>query len=377
MTDASAREPIMPIPELTEWACTLERVAAEPLEFCEDFPTIARRLEAWWAQDCLGRPVLIAGANTDPNRPITRRVELLNDADAWFEAKLTDMVKTHRVAEDLPSVRVDFGAVLLGGLLGGELEFGAGTGWTHAFINDDWSNAPTWTLDEDNRWWKLLCELAERVAADAPGRYLVCTPDLGASADVLLNLRGAGPLCMDVLDKPDLVRNAVDAIYPAWRRAFTELYRITMGQGAGLTHWLQLWSNRPYMIPACDFNYLIGPEQFESIFLPDIARQSATVGRAIFHLDGPGATRHIDALLEVSDIQAIQYVPGAGEPTAMKWVEMFRKIQTKGRSLLVSCEPADVLPLCDALQPEGLAFGTYEETPERLDNLFAELCKRY
>ena len=30
------------------------------------------------------------------------------------------------------------------------------------------------------------------------------------------------------------------------------------------------------------------------------------------HLDGPGATRHIDALLEVPELTAIQYVIGAG-----------------------------------------------------------------
>lgn len=369
---------IIPMPELSAWMQTLQQIAAEPLEFCEDFPTIARRFEAWWAQDLLDRPLFIAAANTDPSRPITRRLELLNQPDAWFQAKFADMLQIHRVGDALPTIRVDFGPVLLGGIFGGKLEFGADTGWTHAFINDDWSNAPDWTIHDDNHRWTLLHKLMQRVAEDAVGRYLVCTPDLGGSADVLLNLRGSSQLCLDLIDRPTCVRAAVDAIYPAWHRAFTALYRCAVEQGAGLIHWLGLWSNRPYMIPACDFNSMIGPSQFEDIFLPDIARQAATVGRAVFHLDGPGAARHIDALLEAPDIQAIQFTPGAGAPSALAWVDMFRKIQQRGRSLLVICPPEDVLALCEALRPEGLAI--LIDTllaPDELDDLFAQLCRRY
>jgi hypothetical protein len=138
--------PIIPIEELSDWTRTLQRIAAEPLAFCPDFPTIARRFEAWWAHECLDRPIFIGTANTDPSRPITRRLELLRDPDAWFEAKYADLQQLHRVGDALPHIRADFGPVLLGGMLGGRLEFGADTGWTHAFIKDDWSNAPDRTI---------------------------------------------------------------------------------------------------------------------------------------------------------------------------------------------------------------------------------------
>jgi hypothetical protein len=348
------------------------------MEFCEQFPTIARRFEAWWNHDRLDRPIFIAAANTNPKRPINRRLDLLFTPEAWFEAKLADMKQLHRVGDALPHIRVDFGPVLLGGMLGGKIEFGADTTWTHAFIKDDWSNAPDWTLRDDNPLWLQLRKLLRMVAQDAANRYLVCMPDLGGSADVLLNLRGSQPLCLDVVEDPDRVRGAIDAIYPAWRRAFTELYRAAFEHGAGLIHWLQLWSSRPYMIPACDFNFMIGPKQFERVCLPDIARQAATVGRAVFHLDGPGAARHIDALLEVPDIQAIQFTPGEGTPSALAWVEMFRKIQGKRRSVLVICPAREVPALCEALRPEGLALMVTDSlAPEKLDELYGQFTRRY
>jgi len=372
------RPSVTPIPGLKSWGEKLRTLAAKPLSFCADFPAITRRFEAWWAHECIDRPVFIASANPNVARPINRRLDLLFTPERWFEAKLADMEQLYRVGDALPNIRVDFGPVLLGGLLGGKIEFGADTTWTHAFINDKWSNAPDWKLSDENELWVLLRKLLRMVAEDAEGRYLVCTPDLGGSADVLLNLRGSQQLCMDVLEDPDLVKSHIDAIYPAWHRAFSELYAAPLEHNAGVIHWLNLWSGRPYMIPACDFNFMIGPKEFQAVCLPDIARQAATVSRAVFHLDGPGAARHIDSLLEVPDIQAIQFTPGEGTPSVLPWIDMFRKIQGKGRSVLVICPAKEVLALCDAVKPKGLAILLTESlSPKALDELYAEFTRRF
>lgn len=366
------------IEQIPAWTQTLTKLAREPLEFCPEFPTIARRLEAWWSQALVDRPIFMAEANPRPDRPITRRLELMDDPDRWLEAKIKDMQQVQRVGDIPPRVRVDFGPVLLGSLLGGRREVQSDTSWTHAFIDDNWSNAPDWTIPDDRPDWVQLIELTRRVAADAAGRYLVCTPDLGASADVLLNLRGSEALCMDVVMRPETIRLAVDAIYTSWRRAFEGLYANALEFGAGLVHWLALWSNRPYAVPACDFNALIGPDHFQELFLPEIARQAEAAGRAIFHLDGPDAARHIDALLDVPQIQAIQFTPGAGSPSALAWLDMLRKIQAKGRSLLIFTPADEVLELAEALKPEGLAiFIESPPAPDDLDLLFGQFCGRF
>ena len=363
--------------ELAGWTANLQRIASQPLEFCPDFPAIARRYNAWWACACTDRPIFIGSANANPARPITKRLELLHRPEEWFAAKLQDLRQTHRVGDALPHIRADFGPVLIGGFLGGTIEFGSDTTWTHPFINDDWSNAPDWQLRDDHPLLQRFRQLTELGAQDCAGRYLVCTPDLGGSADVLLNLRGSSALCLDVIEQPDRVRGAIEAIYPAWERAFAELYQIATAHNAGLIHWLGLWASRPYMIPACDFNFLIGPAEFEKICLPDIAKQAATAGRAVFHLDGPGAARHIDALLQVPELQAIQFVPGEGTPSALPWVPMFRKIQAAGRALYVVCPTDEVLALCAALRPEGLAINCWPATPQAADDLFAQFNRKY
>lgn len=375
---AGPRLRIMPMPELAAWGDSLRAISAQPLELCPDFPAIARRFEAWWAGGLMDRPIFIASANTIPERPITRRLELLASPEPWLEEKLADVRQTHWVGDAIPNLRVDFGPVCLGGMMGGRTEFGADTTWTHAFINDAWSNAPDWRLRDDDPLWASMRRLFRLAAMAARGRFLVCTPDLGGSGDVLLNLRGSEPLCLDVLEQPHRLRAALAALYPAWHEAFAELNRIACHAGAGLFHWLSLWSNQPYHICSCDFNFMISPAVFESLFLPELERQAATVGRAVFHLDGSGAARHIDALLELPELQAIQFTPGEGTPSALAWVDMFRKVQQRGRALLVICPAGEVLALCDVLRPEGLAILITESmSPQALDELFKQFVRRF
>lgn len=366
------------IPESSRWADILNKLAREPLQLCPDFPAIAARHEAWWEQSLVDHPLFLGAANTNPNRPITRRLELLEQPEQWLVAKQADLQQQHRVGDTLPAMRVDFGPVLLGGLFGGVREIGADTSWTHSFIHDDWSNAPDWTISDGQPVWKRLRHLARLAAETAKGCHLVCTPDLGNSADVLLNLRGATGLCTDVITRPKRVCQAVEAMIPSWLRIYTSLYDDILTPGAGLVHWLGLWSNQPYDVLACDFNALIGPQTFAELFLPPIAQQAAIVGRTVFHLDGPDAARHIDLLLDIPQLQAIQFTPGAGTPSALVWLEMFQKIQQKRKSLLVFCPAGEVMSLCKQLCLEGLALFIDEAmTPAGLDAVYEMFLTLY
>ncbi|MEX0777908.1 MAG: hypothetical protein WD042_19575 [Phycisphaeraceae bacterium] len=368
LATASATPPL----PLHAWSRQLQQIAQQPLALRPDFPQIARRYEAWWHHDVLDRPILQLRRNRNPSREITRRCELLDDPTAWLAAKRADAEQHEYLADALPVVRVDFGPVLLGGLLGGRMEFEPHTSWTHPYIDEDWSNAPTGAIADDNPYWVKLRLLLDLAAAAAPGQFLVATPDLGGSADVLLNLRGPSDLCLDAIERPQTVARTIHDIYAAWQRAFALLYdRVVSAHGAGVVHWLELWSDRPYGVPACDFNYLIGPHEFESLCLPDIARQAAAAGRAVFHLDGPGAARHIDALLDVPQLDAIQFTPGAGTPSTLPWIDMFRQVQQRGKSLLVFTPADEVLTLARELNPRGLAINAHSaDDPAALAEAF-------
>ena len=138
-----------------------------------------------------------------------------------------------------------------------------------------------------------------------------------------------------------------------------------------------LWSNVPYHVLECDFNYMIGPRAFGQLFLPEIAAQAAAVGRSIFHLDGPGASRHWKALVNTPEITAIQYVTGAGNQT-MEKIEMLQAIQKAGRPLQVTVEAGQALEVSRHLDPAGLCLLIeHNLDPAGLDSLVEKICQPF
>ena len=196
---------------------------------------------------------------------------------------------------------------------------------------------------------------------------------------MLLNARGAEQLCMDMVDQPEAIAKAVEAIYPTWRKGFERIWGETLAMGVGTINWVGLWSDRPYHILECDFNYMIGPQAFQSLFLPDLARQARDVGRSIFHVDGPGAAKHYPALLDTPEITAIQYTTGAGN-SVLPHLEMLRQIQKRGRPLQVQVPAIEAVELSRKLDPTDLCLCV--EVGGDLDlyglgNLYRDICKPF
>jgi hypothetical protein len=193
-------------------------------------------------------------------------------------------------------------------------------------------------------------------ARDAADRYLVCLPDFSGAFDILANLRGTERLLMDLYDHPDAIRRAADRAVDAWEQVFATSYETILREGAGVNSWVQVWSDRPYTIPTCDFNFMIGPDVFRNLVMPSLAEQSRRAGRCLFHLDGPGAARHAEALAEEPAITAVQFTPGAGTPSALAWLDMFHMLQEAHKPLVLICPAEEVAELAEKLDPRGLAL---------------------
>jgi len=371
--------PITPIPELAGWTAVLRDVAAGPLSYCRDWPRVAQRYEAWWAHDVTDRPLFTGSVNTNPSRRITRRVDLIDQPELWMETKLQDLAQIRRVGDSLPFIRVEM--PVLANMLHSKTEYSLteDTVWTWPTIQDDWSNRPEWIWHDDDPLLGTMRRLTRMVSADAVGRYLVGSAGIGMGGDNLVGMRGSAALCMDLIDQPENVVAAIDAYYPLWLGLLREFYNITSAAGAGLMHpTVPVWSSRPYVSVQCDFSYMISTRHFRAIFLPEVVRQAATVGRAVFHLDGPGVANHVDAILDVPEIEAIQWVPGDGMESILPWIPMLQKIQRRGRSLQVICPPDDLDAVCEALKPEGLMMTVGRGLPAaELDALYVRFCRRY
>ena len=107
-----------------------------------------------------------------------------------------------------------------------------------------------------------------------------------------------------------------------------------------------LWHPEKWYVTSCDFICMISQEMFARYILPELREEIDYLqGKTIFHLDGPGALKHLDALLEIENLAGIQWVYGAGQPSARHWLPVLQKIQKAGKRINIGLHPEDTDPV--------------------------------
>ena len=307
-------------------------------------PDFERARTAWrhfWAGDVYERPLVLAECNDGPPPEVHPRAERYRRAMAGdYDGVLADIdrfLEVHRwLGEAMPGFWVDHGPDQYAAFLGAELQFSPGVGHTNWVdpIVDDWESFLPLRLDENNPVYRSVLTFARKMAAHGEGRYLVRCIDAHSHADMLSALRGPERFCMDFALQPETVARAMAQARPIFRQVYDAVYEAgNMGGEKGCTQ--LIWSDGKCGIIQCDFIIMIGPEHFRRYVLPAIEEEAAHLDHCIFHLDGPGAFRHLDDLLAVPDIDMIQLVPGAGQPAAHTWTDLMKRCLAAGKGVQV------------------------------------------
>jgi len=94
---------------------------------------------------------------------------------------------------------------------------------------------------------------------------------------------------------------------------------------------------------------------FEEFFLDGLVQECKHYEKSIYHLDGSDALRHLDTLLGIKELNAIQWVPGYGQEQVMPWLDVFKQTQAAGKSVMAYPHSmADLQFLMDNLPARGL-----------------------
>jgi len=207
------------------------------------------------------------------------------------------------------------------------------TNWVDPIV-EDWEKFLPIRLDPHNPTLQSLLRFARMMSEHATGRYLVRCIDSHSHADTLSALRGPQRFCTDFLTCPELVARAmadVRRLYPVIYNAVYEAGNMGGAKGCCQT----IWSEGKCGIIQCDFIIMLGPEHFRRFILPAIEEEAEFLDHCMFHLDGPGAFRHLDDLLAVKKISVIQLVPGAGKPPAHTWTDLLKRCIAVGKGVQV------------------------------------------
>lgn len=278
-------------------------------------------------------------------------------------------------ADILPVANTHLGPGSLAAILGSELEGGEDTIWIHQRPAD----SDELVLDEDNPWWKLHMDLIHACLANAPGRYFVGCPDLIEGLDTLAALRGVQPVMLDMIDRPEELERQLQAVNDAWFQVFERIYEAINLDGEMTFCYFSLWAPGRMAKLQCDLSGMISPRNFRRFVQPYLRQQCQKLDYSMYHLDGVDAVRHLPALLEIEELNAIQWTPGVGQPQGgdPAWYDLYKRILKGGKSLMASwVEVNELKALLDELGPDGIHILMHFESERDIDAAL-EIAEHY
>ena len=277
----------------------------------------------------------------------------------WFDpqwrADYLDWYVAHSSlkADMLPVANTQLGPGSLAAILGGVFEGGEDTIWIHP--NPNFTDEITFDSQHPN--WLLHKELLKACKAKANGNYYVGMPDLMEGLDVLAALKGTDSVLLDTVMQPEVLEQQMQQINDIYFKVFDELYDIIREGDEMAFCYFSAWAPGKMTKLQSDISTMISEDDFRRFVQPFIRQQCQKIDYTLYHLDGVGAMHHLPALLEIDELNAIQWTPGVGEPQggSAKWYDLYKKILAGGKSVMACWVTLDELrPLLDNIGGEGV-----------------------
>ena len=277
----------------------------------------------------------------------------------WFDpewrAEYLDWYVAHSslMADMLPVANTQLGPGSLAAILGGVFEGGEDTIWIHPDPN--YTDAIKFNPNHPN--YLLHKDLLRTCKKKAQGHYYVGMPDLMEGMDVLAAIKGTDKVLLDTVMQPEVLEHQMQQINDIYFKVFDELYDIIREGDEMAFCYFSSWAPGKMSKLQSDISTMISVDDYRRFVQPFIQEQCQKIDYTLYHLDGVGAMHHLDALLEIKELNAIQWTPGVGEPQggSPKWYDLYKKILAGGKSIMACWVTLDELrPLLDNIGGDGV-----------------------
>ena len=335
----------------------------KPIYQIEDWEQRIKRQDAFWECEIIDRPVvsiIIEEPSIKAKLPKSFHKTLRDRwCDPEFQAQtaVEQVKKTQYLGDALPVKFPDLGPDFFASCfnLQSEIKFVEDTSHLKPFVDDFSTLEKIIQFSESNPWYKIMEDLYSAFFELGNGLFYTGLPDIHPGADCMVGFRGPDKFSMDLYDYPSEIQRSITYITDSFLDLFEKYYQKIKAEREPCTGWAQIVSTKRWHVPSCDFSFMISSKMFEQFFLEGIIREINNFEASIFHVDGPGVLRHLDLLLEIKQLSAIQWIYGAGNGRASDWIEVYKKVQSAGKALqLIDVEPDEIPMLIDNLKPEGL-----------------------
>lgn len=328
-----------------------------------------RHFDAWWQHEgliisCWGAPQAKPPHELvlDPGTPPL--------VESYTEAKLRAQLNHYNLsrgtypADNLPIASTDIGPGSLALYIGAEPGFSRETVWYIPSIAhvEHPEKLPPLRFDPENHWWKITEVTAQTMAHLSQGKYVVGFPDLIENVDILSALRDPQTLMMDMIERPEWVLEKINEINIVYFEVFQRLYDIIkLPDDSSVFGAFALWGSGKTAKVQCDASAMFSPDMFNTFVTPALTAQCAWLDHSMYHLDGTQCICHLDHLLAIETLDAIEWTPQSGieQGGDPRWYPLYQRILDAGKSVqIVGVTLEEVIPLLDKIGGKGVYIMT-------------------
>ena len=336
-----------------------------PIESISDWEMRIKRHDAFWAGEIIDRPVVIMRFPRKNSKDILPSAKLYpNERERWMDPErivdvaLSNAKGTVFYGDALPSAFPNLGPEVFSAFFGMEMEYSESTSWGVPNLHD-WNDVSKIRFSKDNFYWKKIIEITDLMLEKGRGIFYTGYTDLHPGADAIAAFRDPLNLNMDMIDNPDEVKKIRGYIDDVFEEVFKFYMDKLQGAGQAVSSWPGIVSSKRWHVASNDFSCMVSKQMFDDVFLPGIVRECRMADASIYHLDGPQALTHLDSLLEIKELNAIQWVYGAGRGRASDWLDVYRKCQSAGKGIQLWVSPDELDIIMENLKPEGVWLGIH------------------
>ena len=334
------------------------------MKYKEDIDRVKERMKAFWNQEMLDRA---CAAIVAPKKPGVNISPFKNDLDFtgnreglidyWTNPETIRRVNLNKIentwfgGDAIPSIFQNYGTSGHCNYYGAQPDYQQDTIWFEPVLDD---------LDEKNLVYRedvleKHLNTARYLTENAGDEYFVGMPDSTGTLDAISHLYGSQNLLLAFLEEPEKVKRAVQVINQGWKDSNERFYQITKENCQGSVHsWMHLWAPGRIQHMQVDISVMISPAMYEEFALPELEDQITWPDYPVYHFDGIEQIKHLDYILSLKKLKAIQWTYVAGQPSAGNFILVLQRIQEAGKSLIIMAPKSDIPKLLDNLSADKL-----------------------